>query len=295
MCNKHPKRQKVLDPRFFHLVRWELRHLRGRRQGTWGLTLGLVGGGIVIAAWWAASQPEPGADTLAILHTVAVGLLATPLRDSVASLAQITFGYTLLRFMAYALIAFSKVTLPAIAAGTIADDRRTRRMEELQTALFTAPQIYLAKALAAALPFLMMGGMLLLLLAGVVIGEYVPAREVARLALELIGQVLLAAFVTVTCSARFASRWTAMVAAYVLLWLVLPAGWVILLSRMDETLPNLFFQATHGLQRLGFSGQCAVQAVLTGAGCLVAILIGVGKLHPHGWKGMVLGPFRKGR
>jgi ABC-type transport system involved in multi-copper enzyme maturation permease subunit len=197
--------------------------------------------------------------------------------------------------MAYALIAFSKVTLPAIAAGTIADDRRTGRMEELQTALFTAPQIYLAKALAAALPFLTLGGMLLLLLAGVVIGEYVPAREVARLALEGIGQVLLAAFVTVTCSARFASRWTAMVAAYVWLWLALPFGWLILLAPRDETLLNLLYRATHVKPSLGFATLCTVQAALTGAVCLAMFFLGVSRLHPHGWKGLVLGPFRKGR
>ncbi len=283
MSHHHQEQQTGLDRRFFHLLRWELHHLRGRRRATWWVLVGLLALGFALAVWWAASQPAEMAGQLVSIHNAAIAfLIATPMRDDIANVAQLTFGYSLLRFTAYVLIATAKVILPGLAAGIVAGDRRTGRLQDVQLTTFTPREIYLAKVLAPALLFLLPGAILLALFSGIVVCEYVPISEVVRLCVEAIGQILLLAFVTVTCSALFSSTWVAMVVAYLLLWLLLPSGWAVLLSLMDETLPPIA-NTTHGRQILGFSQQCIVQAALTVAVCLGAFVVGVGKLHPHGF------------
>ena len=292
MSHHHQEQQTGLDRRFFHLLRWELHHLRGRRRGVWWVVSGLLGLAFAVVVWWAASRPMQVTGKLAVARAAAIAfLIATPIRDEVADVSQLTFGYDLLRFASYILIAIAKVMLPGLVAGIVAGDRRTGRLQDVQLTTFAPREIYLAKVLASALPFLLPGVLLLTLFSGIVISEYVPVSEVARLCLEAVEQVLLLAFITVTCSALFSSTWAAMVVAYLLLWLALPLYWLILLTSMDRELYYLLIDSWMTLsgkpQSYGLGVQFAVQTVLTMAVCLVAFVIGAVKLHPYGFWSVV--------
>ncbi len=269
-----------------------MRLLHGRRRVAGWIALGLIGAASAVVIWWAASQPEEVPEKVSDLARMAhfdmiAVLLTTPIRDDVANLAQMTFGYSLLRFAAYALIAFCKVTLPAIAAGSIASDRRAGRLQDLQMTPMTATALYLATALAAALPYLLLGTTLLALFLGVVVGEFVPVSEAGRLFLEAEGQVLMTAFVAITCSALFGSPWVARIAAYFLLWLALPLVW---LGILEAILAGSFW----GIQisneyrmspgKEGFGAFVAAQALFTGIVCLLAVFLGVARLQPHGFR-----------
>jgi hypothetical protein len=294
-----------MDPRFWHLVRWESRSILGRRQVVWCIGLGLLGVGIAVGVWWVATLPQGWLDltrrfnNAGDLITMALaGLLATPFRDPVVSVAQMTFGYTLLRFAGYGLLAVCKVLLPAIAAGSIAKDRQAQRLHDLQMMPIPPAVLYLAKAIAAALPFLTLGGLLLVCFAGVVIQEGVPVREIGRLSVEVGGQILLMAFVGVTCSVLCASPWAARSLAYLLLWLALPLLWLILLLKAGAVryFPLIERQidndaiGRHSLTTatpIGFTALCMLHLGLTVVVCLVALLLGVHKLRNLGAVGVV--------
>jgi hypothetical protein len=223
-----PARQRGLDMRFWHLMRWELRALRGPHRIAWVLVVGLAGAGIVAGAWWVAGLTEETTASILRLRAVTAALLiATPARDEAINIAQMTFGYALLRYTDYGLMLFARAVLPAIAAGTVAGDRKAGRLEELRMMPVGPTIIYLAKAFAPSLPFLLLAALVPMVLVSVLVGESVPAVEVLRLTLEACGQILLAALVAVTCSIAFASPWSARCAAYFVRRQFLPAdrGW----------------------------------------------------------------------
>jgi ABC-type transport system involved in multi-copper enzyme maturation permease subunit len=284
------------DLPFFHMVRWETRLLYGRRRVVWLLVLTAAALAVMAGAWRAAYLPLEEyfftGDT--VPTAILAALMATPFRDPVASLGQMTFGYAFLRYSVYALLFLARLLLPALAAGSIGNDRRTGRMEELRAAPLTIRGIFLAKALAAALPFLALGVALFALFAGVAAAEGVPVVEVGRLALEFTGQVLLTAFVALACSALFRSPWTARAVAFFALWLALPAAWFGLISFMNE--PSSFpvaWRHAYPPEVVAFPVRCAVYLALTLAGCLLAFDVGVNALNPLGFWGAALRRLRR--
>jgi ABC-type transport system involved in cytochrome c biogenesis permease component len=294
-----PRHLKLQYQPFDRLVRWELRRLIGQRWRAWTVFWGLAGLAIGIIAWWLAARPEQDEDAAWFVHQVAqVFLIATPLRDPVTSLAQMTFGYAWLRFAVDFLVALTRMELPAHAAASVAADRRNGRLQELQLTGLSSTQIYLAKSLAAALFFLAPELLILILFAGVLVAEGVTVGEVARLFQEWAGQILLTALVTVTCSVLSRRPWMAIVKAYAFLWLIVPALWLPVLVSMNRGSAGLierFFPALslHGsddftrpfylLSRpipVGFALQCAAQALFTTLVCLGALFLGVRRLDP---------------
>src|SRR5689334_1312440 len=86
--------QHGLDHWFFHLIRWELRFMRGQRRIAWWMGMALLGVGVAYGVWRAATQTggQPGSSEG--LRTVALAaLFATPLRNQVVDLTQMTLGY----------------------------------------------------------------------------------------------------------------------------------------------------------------------------------------------------------
>lgn len=278
------------DHRFLHLVRWEARLLGLRGRSVWWLLVAIPLLALTLAGIWrAAIEPEPLSEMAVRSHTAAVVcLMMTPLHDAEASLEQMTFGYTCLRLITYVVVFWTWLLLPGIAGGGVANDRRTGRMEELQTTPFTREGIYLAKAVAAARPFWMLGLLLFLLFACVVCAEHVSFGEVARLCWEMSAQIFLAALVTITCSALFSSAAVARGAAYLLLWLVLPCLWtVVLLYSGGETNDTLFPPWRWGGGRgsmqapWSYAQLCwAQRALMLGIGLLFA-WIGIRKMRPY--------------
>lgn len=268
--------------------------MRGRRQAAWWIASILLGTGVAAGVWWAAAQPEDVGVSLAMARTLAIAvLIATPFRNDIADLGQMTFGYALLRLAAYSLIAFCKVILPATAAGSIGNDRQAGRMQDLQMMPIKPAAIYLAKVVAAAVPFGVLGLFLMFLFSGVLIREFVPLGEVGRLILETAGQILLTACVAVTCSALFASSWAARTAAYFLIWVALPCGWLALLLAAG-IVPGSAFTSVRDIQQLtsrsepvGFTEIALLQAAYTSAVCLIAFFLGVRKLRVVGAIGQV--------
>ncbi len=284
----HMRREwgSLIDHPFVHLVRWGLRPRRGAGQRAWRLALGLLTAAIAAAAWWAARQPITADDLLFLRPNLpAAALVATPFRDHVADISQLTFGYTLLRWAAYALVGFAHLTLPIIAAAAMAQERWTGRLEELRLTPLTARDVYLALALSLTLPFLIQGLALVVLFAGVAWGESVPLLEVARLSQDVAGQILLAAFVGVTCSALFRSPWLSVGTACLWLWAVIPLGWSALLMLMNGVSLNapLWVPFIDERRALEFGFQCTVQALWTAALAAAAFSVGVDALRRQGF------------
>jgi hypothetical protein len=269
---------------FHRLVRWEFHRLIGQRGPAWKVALCLASLVVVIAACWMAAPPERDQDTVGRIHQAArLLLLVTPLRDPILRLGQMTLGYAWLRFVVDFLTALTRVALPAVAAGSVATDRRSGRLQELQLTGLSATQIYLAKSLAPALLFLAAALVMLIVFAGALAAEGVPAVEVARLLQEWAGQVLLTAMLTVTLSTLSRSPWTAMIKAYSLQWLLLPALWLPVLLSMDDTWAGLIrgpVLPLPGPNPVDFNWQCVVQAVFTALVCLMALIAGVRGLDP---------------
>jgi hypothetical protein len=273
------------ESRLLRLAHWEARRFSLAGRPAWAVILGIAAILAAAGMWWLASRPwELDREAPLTGGIISAWLLGTPLRDPVPSMAQMSFGYLLLRLAAYIVMGIARIALPVMAAGSIADDRKTGRLQDLQLTLLSAREIYLAKALAAALPFLVVGAAAPILLAGVLASESVPGREIARLMLEMEGQVLLDAFVAITCSAILRSRWSATLAACSLLWVVLPGIWIAVLlwtgalpgaDRFARSLPP-------GWGEAGFGTACALQMALTGAVILLAFAAGVHQLRRLG-------------
>jgi hypothetical protein len=292
------------------LLSWEYRHLQPRWSAAWWMTWTAVGLAVVISAWWAAGKTDPQAVTPGLLHSAAVAVLAvTPLQDKVARLGQMTFGYGLLRFIVDFAAAFARLTLPALASGTVVRDRKSGRLEELQLAGLSGAEIYLGKSLAAAWLFLGPALWLLAILVGVLILDAVRASEAVRLSLELTVQVLLTAMVSVALSAASQSVGAALLKAYGALWLVVPGVWILLssavflasggMAALDARFPYITFRPVEllaiGLMAVGagftepcfpvplsFPVQCMQQAAFTTFVCLAAFLLGAKRLSVTG-------------
>src|SRR5260221_6096910 len=97
--------------RFFSLVVWELRHLRGQRRGASAILLALVwllaGALVWVLADGILAIPEP------VYRWLAPLLVGTTYRDPVAELSQLGFGYALLRITVDLMVAFAHLALPA--------------------------------------------------------------------------------------------------------------------------------------------------------------------------------------
>jgi hypothetical protein len=241
----------------------------------WLLVITLVDAAILIGAWWLALLPEQ--ETASILHIRAIAtalLLSTPARDEIPRITQLTFGYALLRYALYGLVACARAILPAIAAGAVASDRKSGRMEELKMIPVSPVVAYLARTLTPTLPFLILMALTPVVFATVLIAEHVPMLEIVRLMQESYGQVMLAALISVTCSVLFASAWSARCAAYFGLWLLLPSFWAAILWKAGVTGFALRPDEVDG-RSPDFMLICAAQLALTGAACLAAFLLGV--------------------
>src|SRR5262245_53129793 len=107
---------RELEFPFSRLMGWEIRHLIGQRRRAWKWVWGLTAVIVGAAAWGVAALPQQEAMPAWLGHRgAAVLLLTTPLRDPVARLGQMSFGYTLLRFIVDFLIASARIALPAMA------------------------------------------------------------------------------------------------------------------------------------------------------------------------------------
>ena len=322
------QKQRIRGDAFMRLLGWELRHLRGRKPAAWSLAGILVALAIAFTAWWAAGQPDQENNPAWLAHAAAAAVLVlTPLHDPVARLGQMAFGYRLLRFTADFAVTFARLVLPALAAGTVVGDRRTGRLVELQLTGLSAAQIYMAKSLATALLFLAPALWAFLPFAGVLVLEAVPASEVARLSVEVSGQVLLTAMVTVALSAASRSIVAAVLKAYAALWIAVPVLWILLGfaafvvsggppafgGRFGEVplSPEVILAAGLGTVGAGcfipwlpvavdFRAQCILQAAFTGLACLAEFLVGAKRLSApdpgHGFRGRmrsVIGPLAR--
>jgi hypothetical protein len=279
--------------RFWEMIRWEMRLFLGRRRATWWLTLGIFGFAILGIALWAASQQQDwnnqGYGPVVQTHNWAVVLLlSTPFRDHVLNIGQAGFGYIALRIILYFLIGFSKLVLPALAAGSIGNDRLTGRLEELRTTPLSMSSIFLAKAMAVMAPFLLWGVMLTAPFLLIAINESMPLVELMRLWLEFIGQIALIALISLMCSAVFRSPWTARVAAYPIVWLLLPAGWGLILHHFGWWSIRISRWEWEELTyNVSFAQLCTMQLELTVALCLFAFYIGGNKMQLGGfWAGV---------
>src|SRR5262249_46056308 len=141
--------------------------LIGQRGPAWAIAAALASLVVIIAACWMAAMPVHDQDTVERIHEAArFVLLMTPLRDPTLRLGQMTLGYHWLRFAIDFLVGLARIALPAVAAGIVAADRRNGRLQELQLTGISSTQVYLAKSLAAALLFLMVGLLAPLVFAG---------------------------------------------------------------------------------------------------------------------------------
>ena len=270
--------------RFMSLVAWELR--LHRMRASWFAASLVVGFGMMVALWWAARLPPDSTGTFQVVASLLTDLLiATPIRDQVVDEGQLTFAYTFLRYIVYAMLGLAHLVLPALAAGTVGSDRTSGRLQELQLTLYSARVIYLAKSVAPSLLFLIPGAAITLAFLPIMVSELMPLAEVIRLGTEVVTGVLMTAAVSVACSALCRSPWTARFLAYFLVIIVLPVGWT----------ASLWFLGKHDVELLirgyfifdfqvnpGFSTACLAQLLFVLALSAVAYLIGVTKLHIHG-------------
>jgi len=277
------------DYRFFHLIRWESRMLGlYRRTPGWLLIAVPLLTAAVRMIWWAAAEREPLGYYVSNVHALAVVLLlVTPLHADVPDVGQATFGYMALRIAVYGVVACTKLFLPGIAAGTVANDRRNGRMEALQMTPVSVELLYLAKVFAAAYPFLLLEGALFVLFSGVAVADCVPAPEALRLALEGIGQIVMIACLSVSCSARFTTAGVARAVAYLIVWLLLPICWFGALQYLGCWPENHLIRGGWMPALLEdrmphpFSAVVAWQATGTAAVCLLAFGLGVRKMSPY--------------
>lgn len=283
------ERQRGLDQRFFHLLRWERRHIGGRNQTAFVLLM-ILFTAIAAGVGWrmAALFPTLPAEQPQILSLLGIAFFGTPPLDFSMRIGQATFGYQWLYFSAYLLVGACKLLLPAWAAGSVAADRKAGRWQDLQMTPIRASTLYISKVCAAALPFLVALLCLLAFCTGRLFTDFVPLGEVARVLWEATVPILLTACVAVTCSATFRSPWTARTAAYILLWFVLPLLWLgvdylsgsgltALLMRGFPVIPiRRFFADT---ARTNFALHVLVHTLYAVILCLLCALWGTRRLH----------------
>src|SRR5207253_10002678 len=115
------------------------RHLRGRGGTAWRAGIAAMGLAALAAAWALGAQPLPDSRGFEITRdALTAWLMVPPFRDPIAGLGQLTFGYGLLRLLADLLIAAARVEIPIVAGGSVVEDRRSGRLDELQLALVGA-------------------------------------------------------------------------------------------------------------------------------------------------------------
>lgn len=282
------ERQRGLDQRFFHLLRWERRHIGGRNQMAFVLLMTLFTA-VALAGGWAAAMYSPSMHGLLqeTLPLMCLTFLGTAPFDFAGRIGQASFGYQWLHFSAYLLVAACKLLLPAWAASSVAADRKAGRWHDLQMTPIRASTLYLSKVGAAVLPFLIALLCLLAFCAGSLFTDFVPLLEVVRVLWEATEQILLTACIAVTCSATFRSPWTARTVAYILLWFILPLLWLgvdylsgsgLTVRVMEGTLPRfpiLFAGASH----TEFNRHVLVHTLYAVMLCLLCALWGTRRLR----------------
>ena len=258
------------------LVLWEARaHVRSRLQVAASVSAALV---VALLAWRLSSGDAVAALLPRYDPLLGALFLLTPFRDPVLQLPQLAFGYALLRWTVTGMVIVSRITLPVVAASAVAAERKTGRMQELQLTLFPGWAIYFAKVIAATLPVLVPGLALFLLFSGVALSTGVSAGEMLRLLLEMGGQVLLVACVSVSLSALFRSPQAAWVAACCVLWVLLPLGWSGLRALVTGSLAS-FLAATEG-REISFVTWYLLQTAVIVTVCGLAAVVGIRRLRP---------------
>lgn len=222
----------TLDRWFAQLIMWESRVFGKPWRTSLRLTLVLVVAAVVMPCLWrAAMEPEPLSTAAANLHEVAMLLLiGSPLHSAKTTLTEMSFCFLVLHICGYVVVGFAMLLLPGIAAAGVARDRQTGRLDDLVTTSFSSGAIYLAKLVAATLPFVLAGCTVYGLMVPVMFGERLAALSVFRILFEMILQVGVISAISITCSCVCRSGSVARVLAYIAVWIVLPALWFLVRS-----------------------------------------------------------------
>ena len=218
---------RISDHRFLHLIAWEGRLLGwGRRLNVRIAIVLLIVAAALPCMWRFAIEPEPlSLSVQAVCDWAGLLLLGTPLHSARRTLTDLSFCYILLHICGYITVGFAILLLPGIAAAGVARDRRTGRLDDLVSTTFSSTAIYLAKVVAAGLPFWLSGCFVYLLMLPVMFAERLDATSVFRILIEMLFQVALVSLFSVTSSCLCRQAATARVLAYLAVWILLPLVW----------------------------------------------------------------------
>ena len=272
--------------RWFELILWELRiqgwgrHLKSRLIVASLLTTALV------CSLWAA--------TLFMMHghsidhgfetTLCIASMQTPLADGAFSLGRGGSAFTLLRLCAMLTVILARFLIPGVSGSSVAADRRTGRLAELRTTLYSSTEIVWAKTFAASAIYIGAYTAVLVALAPVLIVSDASPLQIVLLTLEMAGSVLLIAALSVTCSVLVSYGNYGRAVAYIVCWPALAVVWAPLLTinwfledrRMVEIIFRRgLFQDWYIMHLIGL--QIAANAVMI----LVAGIVSVRRLFPN--------------
>lgn len=224
--------------RLAELIRWE-RKLAYGRGSSWQsvgvlLLLPITVGGLAVAFWLAHVNqwwPDERYSAVAEIHRWAVLILtSTPFRDRVLDIGQVSVGYTALRITLYVVVLFIRMILPAVAAGSIGKDRLSGRLEEMRTTVLSPSSVFLAKAIAISMPFVLWSAFAIAPFTLVALLDGTSFIDVFRLWVELLSTIAFVCAASLFCSVAARSPWTARVNAYILVWALAPFVWCVALA-----------------------------------------------------------------
>ncbi len=173
--------------------------------------------------------------------------MQTPISEGSYALSRSGFAFTLLKFCALVIGIAARIFIPGVSGSTVAADRRTGRLAELRTTLYTSGDIVAAKTVAAAANYLGAFTLILVVMVPILVISDTSTMQTLLIYLEMAGSVLLIAALSVMCSVIVSYGNYGRAIAYMICWLPFPSLWTVTLAAAGY-LPQGF-----GIRQKGFT------------------------------------------
>lgn len=226
--------EKLIDriQRWSGLALWEL-----RMQG-WGRhTTSRIAGFVIVVVCvfcmlWALTlwRMRAGCVEYRVEQWVSSAAMQTPISEGSFALSRSGFAFTLLKFCALVIGIAARIFIPGVSGNTVAADRRTGRLAELRSTLYSSGDIVSAKTVAAAANYLGAFTLILIAMVPILVVSDTSTVQTLLIYLELAGSVLLIAALSVMCSVIVSYGNYGRAIAYMICWLPFPFFWTVALA-----------------------------------------------------------------